>query len=157
VAPFWDLSWSAGARIGTAYYDSQVTGRVVEQRVSNNFVSGGPHAGIELARQLDVVPGLALFGRLEGAVLIGEISQSFEETQTLFGAQVGGATRLTHGQAVPVLSFLTGVSYTPPVQGRWLRFTLGYQFEQWWGLGDAGASHGDLTFQGIFFRGEFTF
>jgi hypothetical protein len=158
VAPFWFLTWSAGARVATAYYDSRVTGLAVQQQISNNYVSGGPHAGIEIARQLDVVPGLALFGRLEGAVLIGEISQSFGEVRSLpAGAQAGGATRLERGQTVPVLTFLTGLSYVPATQGRWLRFSFGYQFEQWWGLGDLGSSHGDLTFQGLFFRGEFNF
>ncbi len=156
VAPFWILSWSVGARIATAYYDSRVTGLAVQQQVSNNYVSGGPHVGIEIARQLEVMPGLALFGRLEGAVLFGEIGHNFGETQTLpDGAVVGGATRLERGQTVPVLSFLTGVSYAPPVQGRWLRFSFGYQFEQWWSLGNLNSSHGDLTFQGLFFRGEF--
>jgi hypothetical protein len=56
-----------------------------------------------------------------------------------------------------VLTFITGVSYSPPSQARWLRFTLGYQFEQWWDLGNVNGSHADLTYQGLIFRGEFTF
>ena len=54
---------------------------------------------------------------------------------------------------------MTGLSYAPPTQGQWMRFSFGYLFEEWWGLGDMPglASRGDLTIQGLFFRGEFNF
>ncbi len=158
VAPCWDLSWRFGVRVAAAYWDTRVQGNFLEQRVSNNFVGAGPRFGLEATRQLDVFPGLAAFARLDGSFVIGGVSQSFEEVQRLpGGAHVGGATDVTSTRLVPMLDFQTGVSYTPQVTGRWLRFSLGYLFQQWWGVGNAGNSHADLNLQGIFFRGEFNF
>jgi hypothetical protein len=159
-APLWDLTWDVGARIGTAYYQSRATGGVVEEQISNNFVGAGPIAGIEVGRRFPEVPGLALFGRLQGGGMFGTTWQSAEETVRLAdGTLIGGANRVHHGQTVPFLNFQVGVSYMPPVPGRWMRFALGYEIEQWWDVGDLPntGSRGDLTFQGIFFRGEFNF
>jgi hypothetical protein len=156
VAPYWDLSWRLGVRIATAYWDTRARGRFLEQRVSNNFVGAGPHLGLEASRQLDLVPGLALFGRIEAAFVVGGIDQNFEEVQRLGGTTFGGATHVEASRTVPMLNLLAGITYTPP-QSRWLRFAFGYQFEQWWGVGDAGASGADLSIQGLFFRGEFNF
>jgi hypothetical protein len=159
IAPFWDFSWDVGARIGAAYYSSRAQGAFLQQQVTNNFVGGGPRAGLELTRQIEVVPGLGLFGRLEGGAMIGWISQSYEQTMQVGGGRIGGAFDIGHGQTVPFVTFLTGLSYAPPTRGQWMRFSGGYLFEQWWSLGDMRglASSGDLTFQGLFFRGEFNF
>jgi len=73
------------------------------------------------------------------------------------GPQVGGATRFSDGATVPLLAFQLGMSYTPPQNPNWFRFTVGYQYEQWWGVGSAGDSSGDVLFHGIFFRGEFNY
>jgi hypothetical protein len=159
-APLWDLTWDVGARVGTAYYSSRAAGGVVEERVSNNFVGAGPIAGIEVARRIAEVPGLAVFGRLQGGAMFGTIWQNAEETIRLAdGTLIGGANHAHLGQTVPFLNFQVGVSYMPQVRGRWMRFALGYEIEQWWDVGDlqSTTSHGDLTFQGIFFRGEFSF
>jgi hypothetical protein len=159
-APLWDLTWDVGVRLGAAYYNSRAMGGVVEERVSNNFVGAGPIAGVEVARCLAEVPGLAAFGRLQGGGMFGTTWQSAEQTVRLAdGTLIGGANRQLRGQTVPFLSFQVGLSYVPPVRGRWLRFALGYEIEQWWDVGDLPrtGSQGDLTFQGIFFRGEFSF
>ena len=37
------------------------------------------------------------------------------------------------------------------------RYSLGYEFEQWWAVGNVGSSRADITTQGFFFRGEFNF
>jgi hypothetical protein len=159
IAPFWELTWDVGARIGALYYDSTATGGFTSQRVTDSFVGAGPRVGVEVARALDVIPGLSLFGRLEGGAMFVWLAQSFEAVDQVPGGPVGGAFRVEHGQTVPFLNFLTGLSYAPPVPGRWARFTFGYQFEQWWNVGDmeGTASRGDLSMQGFFFRGEFNF
>src|SRR5207245_747979 len=102
-----------------------------------NFVGGGPIAGIEVGRRIPDVPGLAVFGRLQGGAMFGSIAQNAEETVRLAdGTQIGGASHDSGGQTVPFLNFLIGVSYTPQVRSRWLRFSLGYEIEQWWNVGD---------------------
>ena len=45
--------------------------------------------------------------------------------------------------------------HTP--SGRWLRFDFGYEFEQWWRVGEVNDSHATLTMQGLFLRGQFDF
>ncbi len=49
-----------------------------------------------------------------------------------------------------------GVSYVPPAVPN-LRFSAGYQFEQWWYLGQLGDSRGELHSNGGFLRAEWDF
>jgi hypothetical protein len=157
LGPSWDLRWLAGVRVAGVYFDSRAEGAILEQRTSNNFVGAGPHLGLELGWHAGY-PGLSIFGRLEGAAVIGEVRQGFEETLSANGIPVvGGATTVTSTQAVPVLRFQTGVGWAPPCNGRWLRFSAGYIIEHWWDVGQAGGSQAELGFQGLFLRSEFSF
>jgi hypothetical protein len=157
-APFWDLKWQLGVRVAGVYYSTQAVGQVREQRANNNFVGAGPHAAIGLERELEFLPGFAAYGRLDGAVVVGNDSQSFEETDLLpGGGQVGGASRFSETRSSPMLGLQLGLSYAPHCDPHWFRFSFGYQFEQWWGVGSAGGNHGDVRFQGLFFRGEFNY
>jgi hypothetical protein len=154
--PHWNVQARLGARIATVYFDSLADGYYITEQTSNNFVGGGPHFGVDARRTLDL-PGLSFFSRIDGAVVIGRVHQSFEEAYvTADGSVVGGATDIHNTQGVPVLSFLAGLSWTPQSY-HWRRYSLGYVFEQWWGVGQAGLSHADLTSQGVFFRAEFSF
>jgi hypothetical protein len=155
LAPLWELDWRAGIRIAAIYYDTRATGFFVEGRTSNNFVGAGPHVGAEVARSLEL-PGLAWFVGLDGALVFAGTDQNFEQIFLLpDGTRVGGAAHTSGGTTAPVLTYRTGVSYTPPAGAlRWTRFSFGYQFEQWWNIG---RSQGDLNVQGLFFRAEFKF
>jgi hypothetical protein len=155
LAPRWGLDWRAGVRIAAIYYDSRAAGFVLEERTSNNFVGAGPHVGANVSWALDV-PGVALFGGVDGAIVFAGTDQNYEQIITLpDGTRVGGAAHASGGTTAPVLTFRSGISYTPPVGAlRWSRFSLGYQFEQWWNVG---RSQGDLNIQGFFFRAEFRF
>ncbi len=158
LAPLWDFRWDAGVRIAAIYYDSQITGGQLSQSASNNFVGAGPHIGFHVSRTLHRTRGLSLFGKVDGAVVFGGDTQSFEEIGRLpGGGSIGGASRATETQSVPVFGLLLGLTYQPPQNRDWFRFSFGYQYEQWWGVGGAGASEGDLSVQGLFFRGEFQF
>jgi hypothetical protein len=121
-------------------------------------VSAGPHAGLELWDGLPFA-GLAVYGQVEGASPSGELRQSFEETFLTPGTgAAGGASRNPTTQGVGVLGLRLGVSWLPP-GAHGLRLFLGYQLREWWQLGrnDSTGSLGNLTEQGLFFRGEFTF
>jgi len=160
LAPFWDLNWKLGARIAGIYFDSQASGVFLAQGESSNFVGAGPIGGFEVARHFETFPGVAAFGRLEGAVLVGRVHQSFEETidfTSVGGSLLGGAANSSSTQAVPVLGLQVGLSYTPPWEGRWARFAMGYEFQQYWNIGQAGGSRADLQTNGVFFRAEFGF
>src|SRR5207253_6549972 len=134
--PNWDMRWKAGVRLANVFFDSHAASDFLEQKTSNNFFGAGPHAGLELAREFPGT-GISIFGRVEGAVLIGRIAQGFEEDVMLAdGTILGGATRVTSTQAVPVLNVEAGLGWTPcwTPHARW---SFGYQFEQWWSLGHA--------------------
>jgi len=156
VAPFWNFSWRAGIRTAGVYYQNQLIGALGQQEATSNFLGAGPHAELELGRALDAVPGLAALAKLDGAVLVGNTSQSFSETLQSNPA-VGGASVSNHTEAVPTLTFDIGLSYTPPGNFNWARFGFGYQFEYWWDIGKSGSSSGNLLINGIYFRGEFNF
>jgi hypothetical protein len=148
--PHWDMKWRVGVRLANVFFDSLAEGFFREERISNHFIGAGPHVGLDLWRSLDI-DGMGLFIRLEGASVIGQISQSFGRVigdDTL----VGGATLVHHTQGVPVFNVQAGLSWVP-WYGR-TRFALGYEFERWWYIGEAANSRAELTTQGIFFRAE---
>jgi hypothetical protein len=155
----WDAKFFVGARIAGVFFDSRAEGFFMEQRSSNNFFGAGPQVGMETYYYFHDAPGLALYGKLEGSVVIGRIHQSFSET--FFDEDgvpfLGGSSSQRGSQAVPVLELQAGLSWTPLYTARWLRFTGGYHFEQWWDVGTLGGSRSDLTSQGFFIRSEFHF
>jgi hypothetical protein len=168
LAPGWDMRWRVGVQLDAAFYDTRAlqpldlgdgTTLLDGQRVATNFVGAGPHAGLEIWRQLRWVPGLALYLDFEGAAPLGELRNSFEQVffEPGVGA-LGAATRRRTTQALGILGFEAGVSWSPP-GWRSTRFTLGYHLDQWYSLGrdDDTGSMGSLTEHGIFFRLQFNF
>jgi hypothetical protein len=151
--PHWDMKWRAGVRLANVFFDSLAEGFFREERTSNHFIGAGAHVGLDLWRRLDI-DGLGLFIRLEGASVLGQISQGFERVIAT-DPLAGGATLIHHTQGVPVLNVQAGLSWTP-WYGR-TRYALGYEFERWWYLGEAADSRAELTTQGIFFRAEVGF
>ena len=90
--------------------------------------------------------------------MIGQIRQSFEEAVMLDDGSFAGGTTVVHEtQGAPTVSLQAGLSWTYWRHGYWNRFLLGYEMEQWWYLGQVGASRAELLSQGIFFRGEIGF
>jgi hypothetical protein len=157
LLPHWDMKWRAGVRFATVFFDSGIFGQFLEQKTSNNFYGAGPHIGLDLWRSF-AVPGLALFARVDGAAVIGQLHQSFEEIfVNQDGSLIGGATLVHHTQASPVLTAQFGLGWTPLWRGPWSRYAIGYEFERWWYLGQAGDSRAELTTQGIFIRAEYKF
>jgi hypothetical protein len=155
LGPAWDWKWKVGVRVAEVYYDSRAEGAVIGQRVTNFFLGAGPHAGMSLYRDLGY--GLSAFGRLEGAVLVGNQRQTFEEkVMFLDGEAVGDTTVAKQTQAVPVIDFQIGLGWTPAFADG-MRVAFGYQLEQWWYLGQTSTSYGDLSAQGLFLRGEFRY
>lgn len=157
LEPCWDMAWRVGVRIAEVFFDSRAAASFFEQRESNQFVGAGPHVALDLTRRLDW-PGWSFFGRIEGAAVIGQIHQAFNEGFVIpdEGA-LGGASDIRHTQAVPVLALQLGLTWMPGWNHYPGRFTFGYQFEQWWDIGRAGPSNANLTDQGLFFRGGWNF
>jgi hypothetical protein len=163
LGPTWDMKWRIGARLAGVFFDSVARGAFLWERTSNCFRGVGPHVGLDLWHCLDgpalYGSGLSLFARLEGATLLGKIHQHFEEAFLLADGTsfLDGLTTVHQSQAVPVLNVQAGVGWTPCWGNHRVRFAAGYQFEDWWYLGQAGPSRAELMDQGVFFRGEWNY
>jgi hypothetical protein len=166
-APRWDWQWRLGFRYANVFFDSRVSNDLQSQQTSNDFTGGGPHARLDLYRHLAFVPGVSLFGRLDGAAVLGRITQKFRSGLTNpDGTRTAEFFEQNSTQMVPVLQVQAGLSYTPP---GWhdLHFAAGYQFEGWWYVGQLGfdgtnggtisASRGEFYTQGVFLRGQIDF
>lgn len=153
------FQWRIGARIIASYFDSRIGNDFYEARASNYFYGAGPHGMLDFERRFKDLPELGMFTRLDGAVAVGEVTQRFNEAFVdEFGNVPSAGSSLRRTQAVQTILFQAGLSYRPfgPADDH-LRFTLGYQYEHWFNLGKLLDSRGELTTQGIFFRGEVDF
>jgi hypothetical protein len=155
--PRWDMKWWVGVRYASAFFDNHQTNAFQDIRDSNYFSGAGPHAGLEVQRHSGPLPAFALFGRIDAATLIGPLRQKFSQSQLDGnGNQLSGESSERKTQTVPMINIRAGVSYTPP---RWetFRISAGYQFEQWWSLGQLNDSRGELSSHGGFLRAELDF
>jgi hypothetical protein len=156
LGALWSLRWELGAKLSSIYFDSQVEGLLVGQRTTDHFVGAGPVVALDVTRELPPT-GLALYSRVEGADLIGRVHQNFSERFGDPGAPdaFAGSSR-SGSQAVPVLGIEAGLSWLSLPSGRY-RLTAGYQFEQYWNVGQLGDSSGNVTLQGLFLRAEMNY
>jgi hypothetical protein len=157
----WNVKFRAGARIAAIYFDNNAQGQFIDQRVTNDFVGGGPHGGFDVWRRLGG-SGLALFGRLDTGVVFGRVKQRYEDFFIVDdgsgnAVSLSGETDVHHTQAVPMLGLELGLSWTPLHFWHWTRFDFGYTFEQWWDVGHAGGSQADITSQGVFLKASLAF
>jgi hypothetical protein len=163
--PRWDFEWRFGVQVADVYFDSGLRGGDTFQTASNNFRGAGPHVRMDLDRHLCAVPGLSLFARVEGAVDFGRISQKFRE-QVPGDGPAGAFWEQNSLQTVPTLLLQAGLRYTPVAWPN-THWTLGYQYEHLWYVGQLGedslstgaesASRGDIDTQGVFLRGQIDF
>ena len=150
-----DLKAPVGVRLADVYFDSTAFGDVTWQRTSNQFIGAGPHAGLDVwyhFRQL----GLGSLRPRRGALPIGDVHQRFEESFVFSDGSAFTSSGSQNGtQAVPTVNAQVGLGWAPP--GTRLRFSAGYEFEQWWDVGHVGGSRAELFDQGAFLRAEFSF
>jgi hypothetical protein len=157
-APRWDLITRIGVAFADVYFDNQAISTTETQYASNNFIGGGPHVRGDLNRHVGFLPGLDLFGRADLMVLVGEVQQNYNEILTTpFGTSVG-LYNLRRTQTVPVLTLQAGLTYTPPRANNW-HFTTGYQYEEWWRVGQVEGlpPRGQFNTNGVFLRAAVEF
>ncbi len=149
------LKGRAGVRLADVYFDSTAAGDVTWQRTSNRFIGAGPHAALDGWYRFPGI-GLGVFARLEGAVPIGDVNQRFEESFVFPDGSAFYSNGSQHGTRwVPTVNAQFGLGWAPP--GTRLRFSAGYQYEQWWYVGHVSGSRAELFDQGAFLRTEFNF
>jgi hypothetical protein len=158
-APRYQIGWRLGIQFTDIFFDSTATTTGLQEQSSNDFYGAGPHGRLDVVRHIVPVPGLDLFGRLDGAFLIGPVSQHFRQNTTNMALETD-----RRYQSVPTLTLQAGLGYTPPSLPN-LHFTTGYQFENYWYLGQLGEtsngtvppSRGELSAQGWFLRAQLDF
>lgn len=159
IYPHWFLQARIGLRLADLYFDTRAVSATNNQFDSNNFFSGGPHTRLELWRRFALVPGLSMFGRLDGAVVVGQITQHYNQALTSpDGTTDQGAFYIHKTQTVPILIVQAGISYTPPRMSN-LHLSTGYQYEEWWDVGeiDNYPSRGAFLSNGLFLRAVLDF
>jgi hypothetical protein len=127
----WAWQWQIGVRFadweqGSRFVDP-IDGTVA---ACNRFSGAGPHLGLSIWRMFDD-RGLALFAKVDGAILVGDGDQA------LSAPSLGsGLTPITFGisgpETIPYLNVQAGVSWMATFHSCWLRLDAGYQYEQWW-------------------------
>jgi hypothetical protein len=160
----WWLKWRLGLRGADIFFDSRADedpavaaggSGIFERRLTNNYWGIGPHAGLDFERRLSDT-GLALVGRLDGAILLGRLEQGFFEVSTTPG--LSAQTIRSNPQAVPTANVSLGLAWRPP-SCQALRLFVGYQGEGWWSAGKFADSGSDAQIfdQGVLLRVDFNY
>jgi hypothetical protein len=160
----WWMKWHFGLRGADIYFDSRADENpavaaggsgIFERRMTNNYWGLGPHAGLDLERRIGDNSGLTIVGRLDGAILLGEVEQGFFEVATT-GASA--QTIRSNPDAVPTANWSLGLAWRPP-SCQALRFFLGYQGEGWWSAGHfpSVGSDAQIYTEGVLLRADFNY
>jgi hypothetical protein len=157
--PRWDVGARFGIGLADVFFDNRAQNAFLTQYASNNYLGAGPHIRGDVRRHIGLLPGLDLFGRLDLMVLVGHIHQTYAQADVNPDGSITQASDfLRKTQTVPVFTLQSGISYAPPSLRRW-RFTAGYQFEEWWFVGqiDGNDPRGQFYTNGVFLRAEASF
>lgn len=160
-SPRWEMAWRIGIRVADVFFDSQASNAAFQYQVSNDFLGAGPHAQLDLERRIVPVPGLALYGRVDGAALIGQVQQKY---QAALSSGAVETLEVRRTQLVPTITFQAGLSYRPP-DFALLKLTTGYEYTQYFNAGRLGnnssgevsSSTGSFYYQGWFLRAQVDF
>lgn len=160
----WWMKWHFGLRGADVFFDSRADedpavaaggSGVFERRMTSNFWGLGPHASLDLERRIGD-SGVTVVGRMDGAILLGELEQGFFEVSTTPG--VSAQTIRSNPDAVPTLNWSLGLAWRPP-SCQALRVFVGYQGEGWWSVGHFAGSGSDasLSTEGVLLRADFNY
>ncbi|MFO0928185.1 MAG: Lpg1974 family pore-forming outer membrane protein [Gemmataceae bacterium] len=163
-SPRWEMAWRIGIRVADVFFDSQAQNSTFLYQASNSFLGAGPHAQLDLERRIVPVPGLALYGRVDGAALIGQVQQKYQAQIPPGSSGIVDTLEVRRTQLVPAVTFQAGLSYRPP-DFALLKLTTGYEYSQYFnagrlgigGSGEVSSSAGSFYYQGWFLRAEVDF
>jgi hypothetical protein len=127
---------------------------------TNHVYAFGPHGVLDLSRKIPV-PGLAVFGRMEGTGMVGRYGETFsEELAPTPDASLPlfAQTRVNKTAVPTTLGGEVGLSYTLP-EWNHSRFLIGYQYEAFFDVARIAenGSRAHLNVQGLFLRAELNF
>ena len=165
-APRWFVSGRLGVAAAVVYFDNVAVSAPQTLDASNDYYGAGPHLRLDVWREFNLLPGLALFAQPDLMVLVGRIQQHYRESDLIDGATIAGSYFLRRTQTAPVFTLRAGLSYTPSNGNQWRfidwskwRFMVGYEFEDWWNVGQVPGqpSRGEFYTNGIFLRAAAAF
>ena len=156
--PRWFVSGRIGMAAADVYFDNVAISSSQTQDASNYFYGAGPHLRADVWREFNLLPGLALFAQPDLMVLVGRIQQNYRESDTILGSTIAGSSFQRKTQTVPVFTLRAGLTYTPASLSHW-RFMIGYEFENWWSVGQIPeqSSRGEFETNGVFLQAAVTF
>ena len=135
--------------------------------LESKFSGWGPRLGAELRASLG--SGFSVFGRGSGAILFGQSSARFTETDNN-GTDVIADLARDRTRTVPVLNLAVGLDWAAALStNSKFNLSLGYEFQQWFNVSDNirfvnaaspavfAENAGSLSLQGFFVRGGLSF
>jgi hypothetical protein len=155
----WYWSSRFGARLAQVYFDSQLTDGLTTTQATNWFLGGGVHGRIDVDYRFSFLRGLSAFGRLDGAIMIGQVRQRFLESETAAdGTLITANGMMHHTETLPVLALQAGLGYTPSFWQN-IHVEAGYSYEEWFRIAhiDSTTSSGSLRTNGAFIRLGFAY
>ena len=153
-----DMKWRVGVRTLLEYNDSQASNGTLAQTTSNYYLGGGPHAMVDFSRPIHGT-GLALFARIEAAIVFGVLNQNYTENVTTAGVPDFGQTQDHNYTQITSVGFQAGATWTPQWNPKF-QVTAGYIFEHFWDLGSLAtgtAAREELEINGGFVRLEWNY
>jgi Legionella pneumophila major outer membrane protein precursor len=165
----WGMKWRVGLRFSWVYFDSLATQNfaaasagsgILDQRETNQYIGGGPHAGMEISRDLHW-GGLSILGRTDLSQLIGRVKQGYFEDILPLGGNgqpLLASNPVSSSQSAPMVLGQLGIAWQPPGWSN-VRVFAGYEIEYWWNVGrlsdiNAGTS---LYFQGALLQAQINY
>lgn len=157
-APRWFVSGRIGMAAADVYFDNVAESARQTQDASNNFAGAGPHFRLDVWREFNLLPGLALFAQPDLMVLVARVQQQYRESNVVGVSTIAGSDLIRRTRTAPVFTLRAGLSYTPASLPEW-RFMVGYEFEDWWNIGriPESSSRGEFYSNGVFIRAVATF
>jgi hypothetical protein len=98
-------------------------------------------------------PGLSVMGQLDGGGVLGRVHQEYDQAIANVGS---GTAYATANEPAPFLELRFGVEYAPHFLPN-MHLSSGYLFNRWWTVGETNGTQGDVTYQGVFLRGEYRY
>ncbi len=135
--------------------------------LASKFSGWGPRLGAEMRASLG--GGFSVFGRGSAAILFGQSSARFTETDNN-GTDVIADLARDRTRTVPVINLALGLDWAAALStNSKFNLSLGYEFQQWFNVSDNirfvnaaspavfAENAGSLSLQGFFVRGGFSF
>jgi hypothetical protein len=130
---------------------------VLNEGFSSSFAGVGPRFLLEYIKPLPKLP-VCFYSRLDVSGILGKTRQHFSENQLINGSLMNATAAVgPQSDGVALFNVEGGLSYVPSWFNGQTRITLGYRWQRYWWVGATDDSNADLTFQGVFLRGEYRY